>query len=141
MLHEWISSCILASNTTKLSHYLGGHGHEHMIVGFTTTFRSWLWCLTPLSTIFQLYRDGHFYWWRKPEDPEKNTELSQVTDYHIMLYTSPWSRFELKMMGTDCIGSCKFNYHTITTTTAPWSRHVYILQYYDNSLVQIVRSG
>jgi hypothetical protein len=24
------------------------------------------------------------------------------------------------MIGTDCIGSCKFNYHTITATTAPW---------------------
>jgi hypothetical protein len=57
-------------------------------------------------------------------DLEKTTDLSQVTDklYHIMWYISSWSKFELTtsvVIGTDCIGSCKSNYHMITAMTAP----------------------
>jgi hypothetical protein len=39
-----------------------------------------------------------------------------------MLFTSPWSRFELTttvVIGADCLDSCKSNYHTIMATTAP----------------------
>ena len=46
------------------------------------------WCLTPLSTIFQLYRGG-----------QKTTDLPQVTDEldHIMLYRVllAWTGFKL----------------------------------------------
>jgi hypothetical protein len=59
--------------------------------------------------------------------PGENNRMMQVTDklYHIMLYRVHFdmSGFELTtlvVIGTNCIGSCKSNYQTITTTTVPF---------------------
>jgi hypothetical protein len=67
-------------------------GRDRIVVGFTTTYVT------------------------------SATNLSQVADklYQTMLYTSPWSRFELitsVVIGTGYIGSCKSNYYAITTAT------------------------
>ena len=83
----------------------------------------------PLSTIFHLYPVS-FIGGGNRSTRRKTTDLSQVTDklYHIML-----NQIHLALEGfklttlvaivIDCINSCIFNYHTITTTTHTHTLH------------------
>jgi hypothetical protein len=62
------------------------------------------------------------------EYPGKTTDLLQVTDklltHNIVSSTSHHERdrdsnSQLAVIGTDCIDSCRSNYHMIMTTTVP----------------------
>ena len=76
---------------------------------------------------------------RKLEYPKNTTDLSKVTEnlYHIMFYRVhlTWAGLKLatlEVIGSDCTGSCKSNYHKITTTMAP---HQMGVNYYCNKLL------
>ena len=87
----WYNSSMLTrKNWTRVYQKQVWTQYFAWLVGKPNIFKTGLglWCLTPLSTLFQLYHGSQFYWWRKPEYSEKNTYPPQVTDklYHIILY-------------------------------------------------------
>jgi hypothetical protein len=86
-----------------------------------------LCCLTPLSTIFQLYRGGQFYWWRKPEYPKKTTDEGRnslkiwIFDFHWLYMVSTNNKTNLAFT---IIRSYRYRQH--------WSTDRYCL---DNNII------
>jgi hypothetical protein len=77
-----------------------------------------IWCLTPLSVSAISLRSGLLV--EETGGSEQNHRTA-ASHWYCIKYTSPWSGFELTtlvVIGSDCIGSYKSNYHAITTTTA-----------------------
>jgi hypothetical protein len=78
------------------------------------------WCLMPLLTIFQLYHGGQFLLMEETGVPVENhrpvASNWQTLSHNVVSSTlrhERGSNSTVVVIGTDCTGSCKSNYHTI----------------------------
>ena len=107
-LSDKLLSSLCQTRVYRRRYYLKLLKHMHNL--FVCLF-VW-WCLTPLSTIFQLYGGGQFYWWRKPDWQTASHNVAHLALIKIRPHNISGDRH-------CCIGSCKSNYHTIMATTTP----------------------
>ena len=113
---------IWSSTVSQISVYSYSDIPKQVLIKYIDLFEwGWfgLWCLTPLSTIFQLCCGSQFYWWRNPGETTDQSQVTAKLD-HIMLYRLhlAWLWFEfttLVFINTYCIGIYKPNFHTTTT--------------------------
>ena len=80
-----------------------------------------LWYLMPLSTIFQLYCDTQFLLVEETAVPGEN-HLPVASHWQTLSHkvvSVLLAGFEFVLIGTDCTGSYKSNYHTTKATMTP----------------------
>ena len=102
--------------------HLSAHTVRLMFIGFFGVFSLHL---KPLSTIFQVYRACRSVLLvEETKGPGENhrhvASHWQTLSHNVVHLALIYIRtHNISGIGTDCIGSCKSNYHTITVTTLP----------------------